>query len=80
MDELRIDCDDCVAQGTPACTDCVVTYLCRDPGDAVIIDVEEARALRMLARGGLVPELRHEAASGVARPVADVVRIPGAAG
>ena len=80
MDELRIDCDECVAQGTAACADCVVTHLCREPGDAVVIDVEEARALRLLARGGLVPELRHEAADGARRPVAAVIRIPGAAG
>jgi hypothetical protein len=80
MDELRIDCDECVAQGTAACTDCVVTYLCREPGDAVVIDVDDVRALRMLARGGLVPELRHEPAGHAHRPVADVVRIPGAAG
>ena len=32
--------------------DCVVTFLCdREPEDAVIIDVVEARALRLLERG-----------------------------
>jgi hypothetical protein len=58
----------------------VVTFLCREPGDAVVIDVEDARALRRLARGGLVPTLRHQPVEAGSRPVADVVRIPGAAG
>ena len=52
-----------------ACTDCVVTYLCdREPHDAVVIDVAEVRALRLLAGAGLVPELRH-ARRCLSRPV-----------
>lgn len=47
-------------RASEACADCVVTFLVgREPGDAVIIDVAEERAVRMLARAGLVPELRH---------------------
>ena len=57
---LSISCDDCVARETDACADCVVTFICgRDPADAVIIDAGEARAVRLLAGAGLVPELRH---------------------
>ena len=57
---MEINCDECVMQATSACDDCVVTFLvARDPGDAVIIDVAEERAVRMLARAGLVPALRH---------------------
>lgn len=57
---MLISCGDCVMEGTDACTDCVVTFLCeREPGDAVIIDVAEARALRLLEQGGLAPALRH---------------------
>ena len=57
---LSIDCDECAMQGTSACEDCVVTFLCgRQPHEAVIIDVQEARALRLLGEAGLVPELRH---------------------
>jgi hypothetical protein len=60
---MRIDCDDCRMQHTEACADCVVTYIVgREPGDAVVIDVAEARAVRLLARAGLVPDLRHEPA------------------
>lgn len=45
---------------TSACADCVVSFVVsRDPGEALVIDVEEARAVRMLATAGLVPGLRH---------------------
>jgi hypothetical protein len=57
---FTIDCDECVMQGTDACNDCVVSYICgRAPHEAVVIDVEEARAVRLLERAGLVPGLRH---------------------
>ena len=57
---VLIDCGDCVMNSTPACEDCIVSFLVnREPGDAVVIDVAEERAVRMLARAGLVPELRH---------------------
>ena len=60
-DGLTIDCDDCCMQGTSACHDCVVTFICgREPDDAVIIDAEEERAVRLLAQAGLVPDLRHQ--------------------
>ena len=46
-------------QSTPACDDCVVTFICgREPDEAVIIDVAEARAVRMLGEVGLLPPLR----------------------
>ncbi len=62
---LVIDCDQCVMQHTEACDDCVVTYICsREPGDAVVVDVQELRALRMLSDSGLVPELRHRRRTG----------------
>jgi hypothetical protein len=52
-------------RATSACDDCVVTFIVnREPGDALIIDVDEARALRELARAGMVPRLRHREASG----------------
>jgi hypothetical protein len=55
-----IDCDDCVMAGTSACDDCVVTFIVnREPGDAVVVDADEERALRALGDGGLVPLLRH---------------------
>jgi len=62
---FTIDCDDCRLQGTDACQDCVVTFICgREPDDAVVIDAVEARAVRLLAGAGLVPALRHVRRSG----------------
>ncbi|WP_436795599.1 hypothetical protein [Actinospongicola halichondriae] len=57
---LVIDCDDCIGPSIGACDDCVVTFLCeREADDAVVIDVNEARALRLLADADLAPRLRH---------------------
>jgi hypothetical protein len=65
MEPLRISCSDCTMEGTLACSDCVVTFLCdREPDEAVVIDVAEARALRLLERGGLAPSLRHRRRTG----------------
>jgi hypothetical protein len=56
---LTIDCECCTLRDTAACDDCVVTFLLgREPDDAVVIDADEARAMRMLERAGLVPTLR----------------------
>ena len=47
-------------QHTSACEDCVVTFVVdREPGDAVVIDADEERAVRLLIGAGLVPKLRH---------------------
>ena len=52
-------------EGTWACADCVVTFLCdREQGDAIVIDVAEIRALRLLEEGGLAPALRHRRRTG----------------
>jgi hypothetical protein len=56
---LTIDCDRCALNKTEACDDCVVSFLLgRDPDDAVVIDADEARAMRLLGHAGLVPKLR----------------------
>lgn len=58
---LTIDCERCSGLGTSACEDCVVTFLCgHEAEEAVVVDVGEARALRLLAGAGLIPVLRHE--------------------
>ncbi len=57
---LTIDCGDCVIASTSACDDCIVSFIVgREPGDAVVFDVDEERAMRSLSEGGLVPHLRH---------------------
>jgi hypothetical protein len=65
MDSFVIDCDTCSMQHTEACADCMVTFLAsREPDEAVVIDVAELRALRLLGQSGLVPRLRHTRRTG----------------
>jgi hypothetical protein len=60
MENLRIDCDECIVRDTDACDDCVVSFIVnREPGDAIVVDAAEQRALKALGEGGLVPRLRH---------------------
>ncbi|MCU1350865.1 MAG: hypothetical protein JWM05_74 [Acidimicrobiales bacterium] len=62
---MRIDCDDCTMQHTEACADCVVTFICeREAGAPVVVDLVEARAMRLLGDAGLVPRLRHTRRTG----------------
>ncbi len=64
-DGLRIDCDECSQQGTATCDDCIVTCLCdHTAGSAVVVDVDEARALLRLGNAGLAPRLRHRRRTG----------------
>jgi hypothetical protein len=57
---FTIDCADCQHQHTSVCDDCVVTFIMdRQPEDAVVIDADEARAVRLLEQAGLVPGNRH---------------------
>ncbi len=60
MDQLTISCDDCCLEGTSACDDCVVSFLLGESpqSETVIVDVTEARAMKMLHQAGLLPELR----------------------
>ena len=59
---LVISCDTCVMQNSDACDDCLVTALCGGKEEpAVVFDLEEQRALRLLANAGLVPTIRHRA-------------------
>jgi len=62
-----VDCADCAHRNTPVCEDCVVSFIVgREPEDALVVDADEARAVRLLERAGLVPGVRHESqASGL---------------
>lgn len=62
---LLIDCGTCVARETDACSDCLVTFLCdvEPQAEAVVFDLDEIRAVRLLAKAGMVPTLRHRASS-----------------
>lgn len=63
-----IDCAECAMFESDHCSDCVVTYLCEStrpaesPSTAVVFDLEELRAVKVLADAGLVPALRHRSA------------------
>ncbi|MHB8290585.1 MAG: hypothetical protein ACYDEY_15430 [Acidimicrobiales bacterium] len=58
--KVTIDCDECVMTGTHACDDCVVSYIVnRDVADCLVMDLDEVRAMRLLAEGGLAPRLRY---------------------
>ena len=58
---ISISCDECSLEGTSACDDCVVSFLLGPAEDeAVIVDVMEARAMKLLHQAGLVPQLRFE--------------------
>ena len=60
-DSVTIDCDTCTMQHSTACADCVVTYICdREPTTAVVINLDDFRSMRRLAKAGLVPDLRHQ--------------------
>lgn len=57
---MLIDCDRCEMQDSHHCRDCVVSALLEPvPTEgAVVIDADEERAIRELARAGLIPEIR----------------------
>ncbi len=64
MDPLVVSCDTCAMRQSPACGDCLVSFLCGGATEtAVIFDIHEQRAVKLLAKAGLVPTLRHRAAS-----------------
>ena len=62
---LTISCDDCSMQCTTACDDCVVSFVLRaEPADAdpLVLDLEQARVVRLLGQAGLVPDLKFQVA------------------
>lgn len=65
MKTITIECDTCSMRHSEACEDCVVTFLLgREPDDAVVFDVQEARAVRLLGEAGLLPSLRYDGLTG----------------
>jgi hypothetical protein len=57
---MLIECSSCTMQHTAHCDDCVVRVLL-EPSPrqgAVVVDADEERALRELAKAGLIPEIR----------------------
>jgi len=57
--DLTIDCKECVARHSDACSDCVVSYIVsKEPGQPNEFERGEANAMRLLADAGLVPGSR----------------------
>lgn len=57
---MLISCDTCAMQHTDHCDDCVVRAVV-DPSPrtgGLIVDADEERAIRELAKAGLIPEIR----------------------
>jgi len=53
-----------VVRESDSCADCVMSFLLdhdHEESTAVVLDLEEIRALRALGEAGLVPTLRHRA-------------------
>jgi hypothetical protein len=61
---FTISCDDCSMRSTSACDDCVVTFVMGDTAfdghEPLILDLEQARVVRMFTRAGLVPDLKFQ--------------------
>ncbi len=57
---MLISCDTCTMQHTEHCRDCVVMAVVQPKprGGAIVVDADEERALRELARAGLIPQIR----------------------
>lgn len=61
---LVVSCETCIMRLSDACADCLVTFMCGDATETtVIFDIDEQRALSLLANAGMVPTLRHRAVS-----------------
>ena len=64
---LSISCDTCSMQCTAACDDCLVTFLFSDDSpvehdDSLVLDLDQARVVRLFGSAGLVPELKYRVA------------------
>ncbi|MDJ0768769.1 MAG: hypothetical protein QNJ12_08245 [Ilumatobacter sp.] len=62
---ITISCDDCSMQCTATCDDCVVSFVLRDePGEEapMVLDLEQARVVRLFSHAGLVPDLKYDVA------------------
>ena len=66
---LTISCDDCCMRCTAACDDCVVSFVLTDdhPVDRsghemMVLDLDQARVVKLLGKAGLVPDLKYRVA------------------
>ena len=60
---FTVDCAECALQRTDACADCVVSFVLDRTEDsgAIVFDLAQVRAVRLLSEAGLAAPLRHRA-------------------
>lgn len=56
---MSVSCRDCVRQSTPACQDCLVSFVLGSEPDVLELDSTDAGIATLLATEGLVPALRY---------------------
>lgn len=65
---VTISCDECSMRRTAACDDCVVTFLLSDDAtersghEVMVLDLDQARVVKLLGKAGLVPDLKYRVA------------------
>ena len=64
---VTISCDECSMRCTSACDDCVVTFLLSDDTErsgheVLVLDLDQARVVKLLGKAGLVPDLKYRVA------------------
>ena len=64
---VTISCDECSMRCTTACDDCVVTFLLSDATErsgheVMVLDLDQARVVKLLGKAGLVPDLKYRVA------------------
>jgi hypothetical protein len=66
---LTISCDDCCMRCTAACDDCVVSFVLssddeveRSGHEVMVLDLDQARVVKLLGKAGLVPDLKYQVA------------------
>jgi len=60
---MGISCTHCVMQRTSACTGCVVTHVLGHEPGGVVFDLATERAVRLLAKAGMIPSSRYRRVS-----------------
>jgi hypothetical protein len=60
---MIIDCDSCTMRDL-ACGDCIVSFVLDRPAGALVLDLEEARAVQNLQAAGLTPPDRFSPRTG----------------
>lgn len=64
MNEIDIDCARCEVRGS-GCEGCIMSHLLDDTEGILRLNGEQARAVRVLAAAGLVPESRMQFGNGL---------------